>query len=149
MNTSASVGFANAKTQFSGTWHRDYVAGGATLIRTAAQIVADAIATAAQVRKSDGSTRALAVTDFIASIDVDLKPVGGQGNAIAVQVSATTANASLTDGGAVYNIDAGGSGQVGALRDENDFYLRTGFQQIEIAAGSIVVVSVVFASIPA
>lgn len=118
--------------------------GGGDVQVTAADIIAAAAAAGAIMRHSTiGDVRAVALTDFIIRVDVDLKPVGGHGMVGGVQVTATTSDAfMLRGGGGTYDIDPGGSGSVGLLPDADGFYPQSDFQSVTVKAGSIVTIAV-------
>jgi len=151
MTTGNSVGSnaAAPKTQYIGSFGRDYFADGADLTITAANLLADAIAAGAQVRLSDGTSRLALVTDVITRIDVDLKPVGGHVDNAGVQETTTASDATHVRGGGVYDIDPGGSSSVGETRDHAGYLVPANTGDIVVKDGSGIVVSFDIASIPA
>lgn len=104
--------------------------------------------------KADGTpvTRGAVDSDYLASVTITLKPVGGgtgvmgEGDGVS-----TTSEAAVTDTGTAFqNLDAGGSRTYGGLQT-NGLYAKCEFAlggQIHIAAGSVVVVSAIVASLP-
>lgn len=151
MATAGSVGTnpATPVTQAVGAFSIDYFANGADLTKTAADIIADAITAGAQLFGADGVGQALAATDFIAKIDMDLKPINGHGDDGGTQVTATAADATFTTNGSTTDLDPGGSRTAGDIKGENGFYRNPNFQQLVVKDGSIVTVMVDFATVPA
>lgn len=150
MTTGNSVG-TNAVpglTQKLGSFTYDVFANGADVTKTAADIIADAIAAGAQVKGSDNVAQALVATDYIALIDMDLKPIGGHGDDAGVQVTATAADATYTVNGGTTDVDPGGSRETGQI-SADAFKLSTDFQTLTVKDGSIVTIAVDFATIPA
>jgi hypothetical protein len=155
MTSGANVGVnpavvAAARTQFFGSFGRDYFnATAAAITITANDIINNAITAVTQVRKSDGTARTVIAADFIASIDIDLKPTGGHVDVAGVQTTTTSSDAKHTRGGGVYDIDPGGSSNVGEARDSTGYLIRSNSGDIVLAPGSGIVVSVDLASLPA
>lgn len=139
------------KYQLLGTFAYDVQApvGGGDVTKTATQIVADAVAAGANLYYGEtGGSRVAEVTDFIIRIDIDLKPVGGHGDIAGTQVTATASDAKMTRGGGVYDIDPGGSGEVGLLRDASGWYVASEFREVVIKEGSIVTIAVDLSHVP-
>lgn len=151
MSTGQNVGVNNAssKSQFIGSFGGDWFADGADLAIAPADLLAAAVAAGTLVRKSDGTSRAVLVTDKIVRIDVDLKPVGGHVDVAGVQTPTTAADATHDRGGRKYDIDPGGSSTVGEMRDHQGFLIECNSGDIVLKDGSGVVISIDIASIPA
>lgn len=154
MTTGNSVGVnpavvAAPLTQFIGSFGADFFASGADLTVTNADLLAAAVAAGTLVRKSDGTSRVVALTDVITRIDVDLKPVGGHVDVLGVQTVTTASDATHVRGGGVYDIDPGGSSSVGEVRDAKGYLLAANTGDVVIKDGSGVVISFDVASIPA
>ena len=130
-------------------------AAGADSAKTASDILGEAIAAGLMLSgyKSDGTlvTRAATAADFIASADVDLKPVNGHSGVLGAELVSTTSNASVTIGTNVTNIDPGGSRTAGELTQVGDFIVPTNFNAtgvVTTADGSITEVMIRVASAP-
>lgn len=150
MTTGGAVGVnpAAQASQAVGTYHNDYFApiGSVGVTVTAANIIADAIAAGALVF-SGGVGAPVTAAEFLASIDIDLKPVNGHGNIAGTQETSTTSQATVNDG-SVTDMDPGASRTVGGLMN-GGFREPTNFAEIVIAEGSIVTIGATIATIPA
>lgn len=150
LSTSSSVG-ANATpplTQLVGTYHFDLAGLDSPVGESAQTIMERAEAQGVLIRDAFGAERRVTREDLLVKIDMDLKPIGGHGNVGGAQITATSSDAWFHDGAEQTDLDAGGSRTAGELLGSG-FYIKCGFEELEVAAGSVATISVVLASRPA
>lgn len=92
----------------------------------------------------------VAKADMIVKIDIDLKPVeGGAGELGETDGRATSSEAAvIMPNGDYQNIDPGGSRTFGDVKN-GEFYVPTNFDTLQIAAGSVVEITLLGATVPA
>jgi len=142
------------RRQAVGGYTYEIHASGGDVDKSIADLIADAQAAGIQMFFEDGTSVVVGgnATDFVARIDVDLKPLGAQVGGLNSGTVTTTSEAVFRHGGLDHNLDSMGSVEVGFHQSQGGFYLPHNFPgkfEISVADGSCVVVSVVFATIPA
>lgn len=115
---------------------------------TEAQIIADAVTRNTQLYNKVAVGQPLTTAAYIAKIVISLKPMAGGQGTLGEDARATTSEAIVVINGTTENMDPGGVQTFGDLRN-GEFLMPSNFTEMQVQAGSVVVVSVVFATTPA
>jgi len=118
----------------------DVIGGVTGQVYTPADLLALAVANGATFR-ADGS--ALTVTDVVVEVEVDLKPINGEGftDGGTTKVVATTSDAAYQNNGGWTDIDPSGGRQDG---EDGITTLPTSVDQVFVANGSVLTVHLTF-----